>query len=173
MGLIFFVPGMLVDRQSRMIPFRKNVGFRKQILQSVGFRHYKGKPSMGRISVGSVFMIAAFGMAAGCSSFSTSRFNLFNHNRGNECCPDVGTGPVCEGSIMGGERMPSDGNFLPPNDAGFMPGAMLPGTGTVPGTIIQQPPNFMPPASVQSTTPPPGRLIQAPPLKPMPSAQGP
>jgi hypothetical protein len=153
-----------------MIAFRKNVRFRKQIFFPVGFRHYKGISSMDRKRVGAFLLIAALGMTAGCTSFSASRFNPFNHNKVvNEGCPEVGTGPVCEGSVMGaGERLPADSGYMMPSDGSFMQGNMLPGPAT--GPIIQSPPpgtNFMPPANGTSVAP--SRLAPVPPAKPMPN----
>ncbi len=122
---------------------------------------------MDRKRVGAFFLIAALGLTAGCTSFSSSRFNPFNHNKAvNEGCMDVGTGPVCEGSIMGaGERLPADSGYMMPGDGGYMQGNMLPGPGT--GTVIPNPPgpNFMPPAG--STIGAPSRLAPVPPAKPM------
>src|SRR4051812_18779379 len=106
-----------------MIAFRKNAPFRKQISFQVGFRPYKGNSSMVRIRLGSLLLLAAFGLSAGCSSLSTSRFNLFNHNRAQpEGCVDVGAGPVCEGPSMGGgEHLPAESGMMMPGGGGFMP----------------------------------------------------
>ena len=153
-----------------MIAFRKNVRFRKQIFFPVGFRHYKGISSMDRKRVGAFLLISTLGLSAGCTSFSLSRLNPFNHNKcANEGCMDVGTGPVCEGSVMGAsERLPADSGYMMPGDGSYMQGNMLPGTTT--GPIIQNPPagtNFMPPAG--ASTGAPSRLTPMPPAKPIPN----
>jgi hypothetical protein len=125
---------------------------------------------MGRISLGSFLLVAALGLAAGCSSTSSSRFNLFNHSKPvNDNCVDVGAGPVCEGQMMGGgDRLPAESGFMLPGDGTMMPGTVVPGPGTTTmGPIIQgngAPPNntYMPPASGSST-------VQPQRLKPLPN----
>jgi hypothetical protein len=169
-----------------MIAFRKNARFRKQIFTRVGFRPYKGNTSMVRISLGSLLLLIAFGLAAGCSSMSTSRFNLFNHNKARpDGCVDVGAGPICEGPVMGGaERLPPESGIMLPSDGGLMPGNMLPVPATTTGPILPGSPtpvgpglqgtgappinSIMPPATGSSTAPP-GRLVPTPPgVKTMP-----
>ncbi|HEV8058816.1 MAG TPA: hypothetical protein VGP68_03030 [Gemmataceae bacterium] len=122
---------------------------------------------MRRISLGSFLLFAAVGLAVGCASTTTARFNIFNRNKPNDNCVDVGAGPICEGPTMGGERLPSDSGFMLPGDSTFLPGSMSPGAGSLPpGAIIQgsgTPPanSFMPPAG-QSPPVQPQRLKAIP-----------
>lgn len=146
---------------------------------------------MVRISLGSFLLLTAFGLAAGCSSMSTSRFNLFNHNKAKpEACVDVGAGPICEGPAMGGaEHLPAEAGMMLPSDGGLLPGgtmvpgAMVPGPGSTTGPIYQggspgmgpiiqgsgtaPNTNIMPPATGAATAPPP-RLVPTPGIKSMP-----
>jgi hypothetical protein len=121
-------------------------------------------------------LAAAFGLTVGCSSMP--RLNLFNKNK-CDTCTDVGTGPVCDGPVMGSSGRPVDSTIVMPPDAGFGHGMMLPGTApetflpsaptmTNPGAFPQgtlQPNTAQPPAAGQ-----PGRLQPIPPQAPKPAA---
>jgi hypothetical protein len=130
---------------------------------------------MRRISLGSILLFTAFGLAAGCTTTTSSRFNLFNRSKPtNEGCADVGAGPICEGPTMGGGMggMPADSGYMLPGDGTLMPGTVLPSTGISTGPVLQgtgSPPNtnYMPPASGTSSVPP-GRLVPQAPVKQMP-----
>ena len=123
---------------------------------------------MRRISLGSILLFTAFGLAAGCTTTTSSRFNLFNRCKpATEGCADVGAGPICEGPTMGGGMgVPAESGYMLPGDGTLMPGTVLPGTGISTGPVLQGSPpntNYMPPASGTSSVPP-GRLVpqQAP-----------
>ena len=130
---------------------------------------------MRRISLGSILLFTAFGLAAGCTTTTSSRFNPFNRCKpANEGCADVGAGPIYEGPTMGGGMggMPGDSGYMLPSDGTLMPGTVLPSTGISTGPVLQgtvPPPNtnYMPPASGTSSSQP-GRLVPQAPIKQMP-----
>ena len=131
---------------------------------------------MRRISLGSILLFTAFGLAAGCTSTSMSRFNPFNKNKATSegCSMDVGMGPVCEGPVMGGGmgmgmgmNLPPESSYMMPGDGTLMPGTIMPGAGTTTGPILQgsgtqNNPNYMPPASGTSSGQPQRLVPQAP-----------
>ncbi len=172
MGFILFCAAFARCPEVAHDCLRKNTRFRKQIFSQVGFRQYKGNSSMRRISLGSFLLFAAVGLAVGCASTTTARFNIFNRNKPtSENCVDVGAGPICEGPVMGGgEHMPADSGFMLPGDSTVLPGPMSPGAiSTPPGTIF--PGNGAPPAN--TFMPPAGQTLPAQPqrLKPITNGQ--
>jgi hypothetical protein len=124
---------------------------------------------MDRNRVGAYFLIASIGLSAGCTSFSSSRFNLFNHNKTpREGCVEVGAGPICDMPIAGGcEQLPAGSGMMLPGDGAYIPSSPIPSGPGVP--ILPNPnpagTNFMPPAS--PTTGAPSRLTPMPPTKPI------